>query len=236
MFMKKADIEKVKSFLSTSDDKYRPSYGHVVESHPRQCIIVGTVNGKEQGFLRDITGNRRFWVVNLHQSEQRVNFRFSDADRQQIWAEAKHYYEAGEELYLPDYLIPEAEAAQKDAMEMDDRKGLVENYLDLKLPANWDSMDLFARRQYVQDPDSPTAPKGVVQRTEVSNAEIWCECFGQDLAKIQQRDSYQIAAIMKSIDGWDRPEGRRRIKGYGRQRVYVRTASNTSDRGVDSAS
>ncbi|MGN8738935.1 VapE domain-containing protein [Bilifractor sp. HCP3S3_D3] len=234
--MKKADIEKVKSFLSTSDDKYRPSYGHVVESHPRQCIIVGTVNGKEQGFLRDITGNRRFWVVNLHQSEQRVNFHFSDADRQQIWAEAKHYYEAGEELYLPDYLIPEAEAAQKDAMEMDDRKGLVENYLDLKLPANWDSMDLFARRQYVQDPDSPTAPKGVVQRTEVSNAEIWCECFGQDLAKIQQRDSYQIAAIMKSIDGWDRPEGRRRIKGYGRQRVYVRTASNTSDRGVDSAS
>ena len=234
--MKKADIEKVKSFLSTSDDKYRPSYGHVVESHPRQCIIVGTVNGKEQGFLRDITGNRRFWVVKLHQSEQRVNFHFSDADRQQIWAEAKHYYEAGEELYLPDYLIPEAEAAQKDAMEMDDRKGLVENYLDLKLPANWDSMDLFARRQYVQDPDSPTAPKGVVQRNEVSNAEIWCECFGQDLAKIQQRDSYQIAAIMRSIDGWDRPEGRRRIKGYGRQRVYVRTTADTSDKGVDSAS
>jgi hypothetical protein len=38
--MKKADIEKVKAFLSTSDDKYRPSYGKTVESHPRQCIII----------------------------------------------------------------------------------------------------------------------------------------------------------------------------------------------------
>ncbi|MDO4515000.1 MAG: virulence-associated E family protein [Lachnospiraceae bacterium] len=42
--MKKADIEKVKAFLSTCDDKYRPSYGKVVESHPRQCIIIATVN------------------------------------------------------------------------------------------------------------------------------------------------------------------------------------------------
>ena len=55
--MKKADIEKVKAFLSTSDDKYRPSYGKVVESHPRQCIIIATVNG-ERGYLRDITGNQ----------------------------------------------------------------------------------------------------------------------------------------------------------------------------------
>ena len=62
--MKKADIEKVKSFLSTSDDKYRPSYGRVVESHPRQCIIIGTVNG-ERGYLRDITGNRRFWIIKV---------------------------------------------------------------------------------------------------------------------------------------------------------------------------
>ena len=82
----------------------------------------------------------------------------------------------------------------------------------------------------MQDPDSPTAPKGVVERTEVCNAEIWCECFGQDLAKIQMKDSYQIAAIMKSIEGWDRTEGRKRIKGYGRQRVYERvTAQGSSD-------
>lgn len=86
--MKKADIEKVKSFLSTSDDKYRPSYGRVVESHPRQCIIIGTVNG-ERGYLRDITGNRRFWIIKVHQKTQKQNWHFTQADRDQFWAEAK---------------------------------------------------------------------------------------------------------------------------------------------------
>lgn len=57
--MKKVDIETIKSFLSRIDDIYRPSYGRVVESHPRQCIVVGSTNA-ENGFLRDITGNRRF--------------------------------------------------------------------------------------------------------------------------------------------------------------------------------
>ena len=60
--MKKADIETVKSFISRRDDKYRASYGITVESHPRQCVIVGTTNA-ENGFLRDVTGNRRFWPV-----------------------------------------------------------------------------------------------------------------------------------------------------------------------------
>lgn len=60
--MKKADIEKVKAFISSTDDRYRASYGHHVEWHPRQCIIFATVDGK-YGYLRDLTGNRRFWVV-----------------------------------------------------------------------------------------------------------------------------------------------------------------------------
>ena len=97
--MKKADIEKVKAFLSTSDDKYRPSYGKTVESHPRQCIIIATVNG-ERGYLRDITGNRRFWVVKCHQEEQVKRWCFTPEERDQIWAEAKHIWESGEKLYL----------------------------------------------------------------------------------------------------------------------------------------
>ena len=63
--MKKADIEKVKSFVSTTDDKYRASYGRVVESHPRQCVIFATVNGDGRGYLRDITGNRLQVIVDF---------------------------------------------------------------------------------------------------------------------------------------------------------------------------
>lgn len=109
--MKKADIEKVKAFLSTSDDKYRPSYGKTVESHPRQCIIIASVNG-ERGYLRDITGNRRFWIVKLQQQEQKKRWNFSKQVRDQIWAEAKAIWEAGETLYLEGDMIQEAEKVQ----------------------------------------------------------------------------------------------------------------------------
>lgn len=62
--MRKMDVETVKSFITRTDDKYRQSYGVSVESHPRSCIIVGTTNS-DGGFLRDITGNRRFWPVRV---------------------------------------------------------------------------------------------------------------------------------------------------------------------------
>ena len=121
--MRKADIEKVKAFLSTSDDVYRPSYGRVVESHPRQCVIVATVNG-ERGYLRDTTGNRRFWVVKCNQTEQARKFSFTPEERDQIWAEALWLWDHGEKLYLEDDLRDEAEQIQRSAMEEDDRQGL----------------------------------------------------------------------------------------------------------------
>ena len=62
--IKKVDVETVKSFVTRTDDKFRQSYGVAVESHPRSCIIVGSTNS-EGGFLRDITGNRRFWPVHV---------------------------------------------------------------------------------------------------------------------------------------------------------------------------
>lgn len=129
----------MKAFLSTSDDKYRLSYGKVVESHPRQCIIIATVNG-ERGYLRDITGNRRFWVVKCHQAEQVKRWHFTLPERDQIWAEAKHIWESGEKLYLESDMIPAAEQAQREAMEMDERQGMVEEYLNtpcLKTGRRW---------------------------------------------------------------------------------------------------
>ena len=120
--MKKAEIEKVKAFLSSSDDKYRPSYGKVVESHPRSCILVATVNGQE-GYLRDI----RFWIVKLKQTEQKKEYDISSDEKDQIWAEAKYYYENGEKLYLENAeLIKAAAEVQKEALETDERLGMVE--------------------------------------------------------------------------------------------------------------
>ena len=219
--MKKADIERVKAFLSTSDDKYRPSYGRVVESHPRQCIIVGSVNG-ERGYLRDVTGNRRFWVVKLHQKEEKKKWTLTSEEREQVWAEAKHHWQKGEKLYLEDHLIPEAQKAQREALEVDDRQGIVEEYLERPLPPDWDSLDLYRRRDFLVSTDDPTQKKGSIKREIVSNAEIWCECFLKNKAELRPADSYFIAAIMLKIDGWERTTERLSLPIYGRQRVYRR--------------
>lgn len=219
--MKKADIEKVKAFLSTADDKYRPSYGKTVESHPRQCIIIATVNG-ERGYLRDITGNRRFWVIKLHQRKQKQKWYFDQYFRNQFWAEAKAIYEAGEKLYLEDDILEASEQAQRGAMEIDERIGMVEEYLNTLLPESWNDMDVYSRRNYMWDKGDPTNPKGTVVRTEVTNAEIWCECFGRNLPEMKPADSYATAALMSQVDGWERTTERSRQPLYGRQRLYRR--------------
>ena len=219
--MKKADIEKVKSFLSSSDDKFRPSYGKTVESHPRQGIMVASVNG-DRGYLRDITGNRRFWVVKLHQTEQVKTFEFSEEDRDQIWAEAKHYFHAGEKLFLEGALVEDAAEVQRDAMEEDERQGMVEVYLETLLPENWNDMDLYARRAYLHNIDDPTITRGSVRRETVSNVEIWCECYCKPLSDLKPSDSYAIMALMEKVDGWKRSKTRKRMPIYGQQRVYVR--------------
>ena len=129
--IKKMDVETVKSFITRTDDKYRQPYGVSVESHPRSCIVVGTTNS-DGGFLRDITGNRRFWPVRVTGYGKYRVWDLVEVD--QIWAEAIERYKAGEELFLKGELAEAAVTQQRDAMEGDDREGLVADYLDTLLP------------------------------------------------------------------------------------------------------
>ena len=144
--IKKVDVETVKSFLSRTDDKFRQAYGTVVESHPRTNIIVGSSNS-DNGFLRDITGNRRFWPVDVTGLGKHHPWELTEVD--QVWAEALNCYHAGEELYLKGDIAAEAYHRQLDAMESDDREGIIEEYLGRLLPAEWDSMDLYQRRSFL---------------------------------------------------------------------------------------
>ena len=118
--IKKMDVETVKSFISRTDDKYRQAYGVNVESHPRSCIIVGSTNS-DGGFLRDITGNRRFWPVQVTGCGKYHPWELTDVD--QIWAEAIERYNSGEELFLTGSLEDEAVSQQREVMEVDEREG-----------------------------------------------------------------------------------------------------------------
>jgi len=217
--MRKAELEKVKAFVSRQDDKYRASFGRRVTPHPRQCIFFGTTNS-ENGYLRDITGNRRFWNVKVTGDGRMKPWDLGQETVDQIWAEVIVLSNAGEELFLDHTLEDYARKEQSEAMEQDDREGFVARYLDMLLPETWDTMDVHQRRDYVQDPDGLLNAKGTMRRETVSNIEIWCECFGKAKEDIKPADSYAISAIMARLPDWSRPETRRRIPIYGLQRLY----------------
>ena len=137
----------------------------------------------------------------------------------QIWAEVLTM--GDEPLYLPPEVERLARLAQKAAMESDEREGLVRMYLERWVPENWEDMDLYSRRVFLESDEV-----GTVQREIVTNMEIWCECFGNSKESLRSLDSYLIRGIMEKIEGWSYTGRGRRIKIYGYQKYYVRTETN----------
>ena len=220
--IKKVDVEVIKSFISRTDDKFRKAYGVNVESNPRSNIIVGTTNS-EGGFLRDITGNRRFWPVMVSGNSTLKPWDLKDVD--QIWAEALYRYEQGEELYLKGDVSKMAKIAQQEAMESDDREGIILDYLETLLPTNWNEMTLYERRAYLNNKEL-IASKGIVRKSEICIMEIWCECFFRERQDLKRTDSYEIEGILNRIGGWERmtsnKSGKIRFEIYGPQRAFIR--------------
>lgn len=86
----KADSTKAKQFFSASVDTFRESYGRRTADVPRQCVFAGTTNQEE--YLKDTTGNRRYWPVYC----TKVELDALREVRDQLWAEAMHCYRAGD--------------------------------------------------------------------------------------------------------------------------------------------
>jgi predicted P-loop ATPase len=219
--MRKAEVEGVKGFISRREDIYRAAYGRNTEVRPRQCVIVGSTND-DTGFLRDITGNRRFWPVRVTGETERHPWDLTDDDVRQIWAEAKISYQLGESRLLSPEAAAIAEAAQTAAMEADDRQGIVEEYLARKLPEGWEDMDSDQRQMFLDSEE-----EGTQERREVSNIEIWTEALHNPAKDMEPKDTRAITAMMLRIPGWERTDYSKRVAGYGRQRIWRRLERGT---------
>lgn len=97
--LRKAEINDLKAFLSRNTDVFRPPYGRNTIEAPRQCVFIGTVN-PEGGYLRDVTGNRRYWPVSCR--DKISNDLIRDIVPQ-LHAEAAHLFKNGEQLWLNEY-------------------------------------------------------------------------------------------------------------------------------------
>lgn len=218
--LRKAEVETLRSFLSRQNDIYRASFGKRTTPHPRQCVFFGTTNA-ESGYLRDTTGNRRFWPVKTLGGGSKRSWDVTQEDVLQIWAEVMHYVKAGEKLYLDPEVEALAKAEQREAMESDEREGLVREYLEAFLPDNWDDMDTFERRNFLDGTGkADIGKKGTIRRTQVCNMEIWCECFGKERSNLKRADSNELSGILVKL-GWVRLDRKERVANYGPQFIFV---------------
>ena len=219
---RKADVDIMKGFISRQVDEYRAAYGRVVERHPRTCIICGTTNSTT-GFLRDTTGNRRFWPVTVNGGGRLSVWDMTEDTRAQIWAETMILVAEGETSYLDAAMELEAAKMQREAIEYDDREGEVIDYLETLLPADWYSWDMAKRVDFFQQRDVLDVKVDcTMRRTKVCAREIFCECWGRPKNAWKRQDGYDIAGIMARIPGWEKTGREARVPGYGHQRVYTR--------------
>lgn len=214
--MRKAEAETIKLYISKQSDRFRPAYGRRTQEFPRQCIFVGTTNETE--FLRDTTGNRRFWIVDTpNDPELSVWKDLTPEIVDLVWAEAVAYYKQGEKLYLPPDLEAVAREVQTDYEEDNPRVGVVAEYLDRLLPEGWDKLDLYTRRQWLE-----TDAKGVHRRDYVCNLEIWTEALGLSPDRYDRYAAKDVRDIMAKIPNWRRANGRYYFPPYGQQRYFKR--------------
>lgn len=111
--MRRGDVEKTKAQISRTHDRARGAYERTVTQQPRTCVFIGTTNNDD--FLRDMTGNRRFWPVTVGEFDLDA----LASDRDQLWAEAVMREAKGEPLTLPKELWGDAAEQQAERLARD---------------------------------------------------------------------------------------------------------------------
>lgn len=145
----------------------------------------------------------------------------------QIWAEACELAkDKSYDLVLSKEALEIAIKEQDSHSEDNVYKGIILDYLDKKIPKNtWDSMDLFARRTYLNEYDSTILQydeSDLILRDKVCAAEIWEEALKMDIKYLKKSDSVEINKILSTLFQWEKVKQSSRFGKYGVQRGYRR--------------
>lgn len=205
--LSKADVRKVKNFVSSDKDRFRASYDRRPRDYPRQVVFVGTTN--ERHYLTDTTGNRRFWPVSV---EGFVDLDWLRANLDQMLAEALHYLAEGRRFWP---------LADEQARLFDPEQGLrsVDDPLDGKI------------RHYLleenQKPDVYGRNGALIN--EISLSELLA-AIGFGIDKQTTVIARQASAVLSRL-GWERVRSSPRKDERGesvRPWVYRRPAEQTA--------
>lgn len=198
--LNRAEVSKVKSFTSSTDDRFRASFDRRAKNYPRQVVFVGTTN--EDHYLSDPTGNRRVWPVKV---TRQIDLAWLRANLDQMMAEALHYLDAGERFWP-------TPAEQRDLFEPQQQQRTVESSLEAAI------------RSYLYDPDQHV-PHGRENGSLLSAVAVIAllDRIGYTVDKQTDVVVKKTGAILKRL-GWTQ---KRDNSKPGRPRHYVRAGPDS---------
>ena len=216
--LRKSDVEAVKNFISKREDTYRGAYARRVKTHKRQCVFFGSTNDDE--FLKDATGNRRFFPVEVKRTRKtRLIFEPEfDAIVDQLWAEAMEGYMLGEALTLSDEAEAIAGGTREEFTERTPIQGLIEEYLDRLFPADYEDRFLAQRLDFL---NGDLGEEGTDSKNSFSLIELWTEALGRRKDEYTVVKARELSNAVKALKGWKRDKQARQ-KIYGPQVIYRR--------------
>jgi len=215
--LNKSEIGQVKMFLSKSTDRYRAAYAARVEPARRQIVFYGTTN--EHEFLNDPSGGRRFWAIEVTKQQavldmrdelrgdkrdkngQRIIGRGDTEYKRQVWSEVLIKAADNFSTELNTRENREAKVIQERHRQHDARQSQIEAFVFKKLPQNWETLPILARRNYLENGVKTGDAPLTYQRRYITAAEVWVELFGNELSKIMPRDKRAINNILATIPG-----------------------------------
>lgn len=180
--LKGASSEQVKSFLSATEDTFRPKYSKYAKKHPRRCVFFGTTN--EMEFLKDETGNRRFYPVKLGEitASKNVFEDFTQCEVDQVWAEAVECFKRGDITYLVDEGLKEMAKEFQNIHKVDSGlEGKIEQFIKLPITKDWYERGISERIRYFENNEylNESMKINLIARTKICPLEIWEECLGE---------------------------------------------------------
>jgi predicted P-loop ATPase len=189
--MSRAEVSRIKAFLTRTTDRFRPPYGRYTIEVPRQCVFAGTVN--LDTYLRDETGNRRFWPLRCGT----IDIDALARDRDQLWAEAVHRFREGAIWWIDDpALLAVAREEQDRRYQADAWEDLIEHWLTHEIHTVSDGFPDYGNAR------SESVPRSEPLR-DVSVGEILEQAIGLEPARWTRGDQMRVSAYLKA-NGWER--------------------------------
>jgi len=149
--IRSSEIEAQKSFITQTHDTFRPPYGRRTAQFPRQSVFIATTNESE--YLRDRTGNRRWWPVKCGRIDVAALERFRD----QLWAEAVALFKAGEAWHPTPEESALATEQQQERVHVTELEQDVQDYMHKVIGNEVTVRDVLIDGLHL-DPDKPTYP------------------------------------------------------------------------------